>query len=393
MSASIFGAPVSGRDYRVDFFRGIALVMIFVNHVPGNVYEAFTNRNFGFSDAAEGFVFLAGFASAYAYGRPFLEGNALVASLKAWRRAGVLFLVHMTLTMATIGLFVWAAFAIGDGRLLQQIGLGHLLHRTLDTLLGLSVLGHQFGYVNILPMYIVLLLMVPGHLLILRFFGPRAMMGAAIALWVAVGVFRWNMPNYPNPGGWFFNPLAWQVIFAAGLYAGLLKSRGEAAVAFRPWLYAAALLYLAYALFVTKNQLWHWQTAQPFHFLIKDIDKSFATLPRVLHLLALVYVLAYLPRFLPLRPVRRENLLAMLGRHGLPVFATGTFLSLAAQAVRFEREPSLAFDTLLIGGGLLAQFALARYLDWWQVASKTPRKAAAAEPAEGEAVGKPAIIG
>ena len=44
-----------GRDHRLDIFRGLALMMIFINHVPGNVFEHLTSRNFGFSDAAEAF--------------------------------------------------------------------------------------------------------------------------------------------------------------------------------------------------------------------------------------------------------------------------------------------------------------------------------------------------
>ena len=75
----------TSRDHRIDFWRGVALVMIFFNHVPGTLWENFTSRNFGFSDAAELFVFLAGFAAAFAYGRPFLAGNRLIASVKAFR--------------------------------------------------------------------------------------------------------------------------------------------------------------------------------------------------------------------------------------------------------------------------------------------------------------------
>ena len=44
----------------VDFWRGFALVEIFVNHIPGNVYEQFTHKALSLSDSAELFVFLAG---------------------------------------------------------------------------------------------------------------------------------------------------------------------------------------------------------------------------------------------------------------------------------------------------------------------------------------------
>ena len=79
----------TGRDHRVDFLRGFALASIFINHVPGNVYEKLTHRNFGFSDAAEIFVLLAGFASAYAYFARYERGETLDSSLKALKRSGV----------------------------------------------------------------------------------------------------------------------------------------------------------------------------------------------------------------------------------------------------------------------------------------------------------------
>ena len=52
-------APKSARDPRIDLFRGLALVMIFINHVPGNPYEALTIRNLGFADAAEAFFLMS----------------------------------------------------------------------------------------------------------------------------------------------------------------------------------------------------------------------------------------------------------------------------------------------------------------------------------------------
>lgn len=68
MSATSSGAQ---RDLRIDFFRGLALLFIFIDHVPDNVLARFTLRNFGFADAAEVFVLLAGFSAVLAYGRTF----------------------------------------------------------------------------------------------------------------------------------------------------------------------------------------------------------------------------------------------------------------------------------------------------------------------------------
>ena len=66
------------RDARVDALRGLALLMIFIDHVPGNLLSLVTLRNFGFSDAAELFVLLSGFSSMVAYGGSFDRDGVVV---------------------------------------------------------------------------------------------------------------------------------------------------------------------------------------------------------------------------------------------------------------------------------------------------------------------------
>src|ERR1700681_1075835 len=57
------------RDVRIDFFRGVALYMILVDHVAGDPISRFTYQRIGFSDAAELFVFLSGVSCAIVYSR------------------------------------------------------------------------------------------------------------------------------------------------------------------------------------------------------------------------------------------------------------------------------------------------------------------------------------
>lgn len=369
-------APGTARDCRVDFFRGFALLTIFVNHVPGVVYEHLTSRNYGFSDSAELFVFLAGFASAFAYGRGFLQGSALVASIKAWRRAGTLYLVHIALTMIVVSLFSIAAMTTGDGRYLMQLGIGYFLLQPVETLAGVATLMHQLAYVNILPMYCVILLMLPLMLATVRRVGLPGLLLASGALWAFSGSSGFNLPNHPNPGGWQFNPFAWQFVFAIGLAAGLARAGGHALVAYRPALYAAALAWLAVSFLFVEFRLWGWWNGGPGPFLLTDIDKTYVTAPRLLHLLALVYVFAHAPNGSVFRRIGPNNVLSLIGRHSLPVFAVGTVLSLLIQALRLDREASLALDTALIGTGLALHVGLALFLEWWRGVT-APAKASA----------------
>src|SRR5690606_25820239 len=105
----------SRRDPRLDAFRGLALAMIFINHVPGTFYEQFTSRNFGFSDAAEAFVFMSGMAAGLAYSRPLVTDGWLAAALRIWARARQLYFVHIVTTVMAVALM--AAGALWWGRI------------------------------------------------------------------------------------------------------------------------------------------------------------------------------------------------------------------------------------------------------------------------------------
>src|SRR3979490_3371188 len=73
-SAPAVTLPAAGeRELRLDLFRGLALWLIFIDHLPPNILTWFTIRNYGFSDATEIFIFISGYTAAFVYGRPMLE--------------------------------------------------------------------------------------------------------------------------------------------------------------------------------------------------------------------------------------------------------------------------------------------------------------------------------
>ena len=84
-------SPVArqARDLRLDFFRGLALWFIYLDHIPNNAVSWITLRNYGFSDAAEAFVFISGYAAAVAYvgvlaRRGWLRATAQIAR-RVWQ--------------------------------------------------------------------------------------------------------------------------------------------------------------------------------------------------------------------------------------------------------------------------------------------------------------------
>ena len=232
----------SNRIRDIDFWRGAVLIAILIDHIPGNPLENWTPRNFGLSDSAEAFVFLSGLSvgliylpRAFKYGLEPVAGGCLKRALK-------LYGVHIALTVAALVVFGAAYWASGVPDLIQAHGRAFVFGSPGNGLLGLALLSHQLGYFNILPLYIVLMLWAPVAVaLALR--GPLLALTVSIGLYAAARAFDLNLPNWPEPGGWFFNPIAWQLVFTLGLVSAILWRDGLPRPA--PWLLALSAVTVA----------------------------------------------------------------------------------------------------------------------------------------------------
>jgi len=350
------------RDWRIDLFRGLALVMIFVNHVPDNPLTAFTTAAYGFSDAAEGFVLMAGIAAGLVFLRRLETGGAPEVTARAWRRAFDLYAAHLLTVLLAAAIVAYAAKVGGDPRLLGWLNLGPVFEDTAAALVGVVLLGHQPGYLNILPMYVVFLLAVPA-LLPLAASRPRALLAGSALLWAAANHWDLNLPHYPNEDGWYFNPFAWQFLFVIGLVIGVRLARGLPVVPRSNALLTAAIGYLLLALVVSLDEELIWPTL-PLPWFTYGLDKTWLTLPRLLHALALALVLARLPVAELLAALDRRGVLVLLGRNALPVFCAGSVLAIGAQVARFVLEAGVALELALVLGGIAAQVGLAAALAW-----------------------------
>ncbi|TCM85197.1 OpgC family protein [Rhodovulum steppense] len=386
------------RDPRIDAFRGLALVMIFINHAPRNPYEQFTSRNFGFSDAAEAFFVMSGIAAALAYSARFERGalaqNGLWAAVRpVWGRAWTLYLTQIFLTAWAIAIFAWGATTFGLPELLTKINLRQVFQNTEAALIGIPALMHQLGYVNILPAYAVLLLATPLAIYI----GLRSTVGLALiaaVLWFCAGFYRINLPNYPNPGGWFFNPLSWQALFFTGLLIGLRLREGKRLVPKSAILFALAAGYLVFVICWMKigplgqwmnNQLWQLGKAgAPFHLI--SHNKTYLALPRLLHILALVYVLSCIPAVTRLTGSVALAPLRLLGRQGLLTFAAGTLIALFLQVIFQGYPDEVWLRWVLPPLGVLALLAIAALRE----AASRPRSRPEAAPHASAGVTVPA---
>lgn len=358
------------RDLRLDVFRGLALAMIFINHVPGTIYEHFTNRNFGFSDAAEGFVIMSGIAAALAYGAVVRRDGVAAGFRRCVARVFTLYWVHIVTTVLALAIAAGAARFFGLTQMMEVNNIQIFLEDLTGGLIGVPLLTHQLGYFNILPLYCALLLIAPAAI-VLGQRAPLALLAVSGAVWFAAGIYRLNFPNFPTPGGWFFNPFSWQVLFVVGLLTGLAMKEGRRFVPVRPRLFWLACAYLLFSV------LWIWAApvqavgrdalaalenlGLPFHFT--TFDKTFVALPRLLHVLALLYVISCLPAIRQICHSRAAAPLALVGAHALPVFALGCVLSILGQAIKAHSGTNFVVDTHVIFIGLAAQLLLAMLLE------------------------------
>lgn len=368
-------APVRRpRDPRIDVFRGLLLVMIFIDHVPGNWYENLTLRNLGFSDAAESFFVMSGIAAGLAYsgGLNRASGKSLWAGIApVWKRAWVLYLSHIFLTVAGIAIFVVAAEFFGLTEVLSKNNLRQVFENTGPAILGIVTLGHQIGYVNILPAYSVLLLAAPFAILAGRKW-PYVLLAASVVLWFCTGLFRLNIPAYPNSGGWFFNPFAWQLLFVVGLLTGMALRDDKRFVPKNRFVFGLSLGWLLFVLawrYVPDlGPALNYGMAKlsalglPFH--ITSHDKTFLPLLRLLHVMALVYVVSYLPFITRICALPLVEPIRVMGRQGLLVFSAGALLSLASQAVLAYFEGVAIVPWVLIPLGVVALWVIAWLGDW-----------------------------
>jgi hypothetical protein len=385
------------RDTRIDVFRALALLTIFVNHVPGTIYEHLTHKNLGFSDAAEAFVLISGIAVGLAYGAKFQPGARLLTGLKMWRRAGVLYTTHIMTTMATLAIFCGTAIFLKRQEFLSQINIKPVMDHPVEAFFGIVTLGHQLGYNNILSMYAVLLLMAPAFLLLGRI-SLSLMVGVSGVLWLLAGIYRIAPHNYPTEGVWFLNPLSWQFLFVIGI-AGTMHIRNGGRIPANAWLIGASAAYLLIALAWVRLPLWGIDPSMGLPAVLTGFDKTFLSTPRLLHVLAASYLIVAIPAISNLARTAPDHPLAILGKHSLPVFIAGTLLAMAAQVMKLVNPGGLPYDTLLIATGIVVQFALAYYLEWlprigW--GGKSAAKAAPVQPATGTssisgAVAKPVL--
>ena len=206
------------RDLRLDLFRGLALWLIFLDHIPSNMVSWVTIRNYGFSDATEIFIFISGYTAAFVYGKVMLERGFVISSARdPAPRLADLCRPHLPVRdlLAEIS---YVARSFDNPLFAEEMDILDFLKQPDVTIIQALLLKFKPVNMDVLPLYIVLMLMFPPILwLLLR--SPTVAL-APRRVYAVAWKFGFNLPAYPE-GVWYFNPFAWQLLFVFGAWCAL----------------------------------------------------------------------------------------------------------------------------------------------------------------------------
>jgi hypothetical protein len=373
------------RDLRLDLMRGIGQWMVFLDHVPYDIVSWLTLRNYGFSDAAEFFVFISGYTAGFVYGPAIANGQILAATKRLLKRAWHLYVAHIFLFLFFVAQIARAARRFDNPMYGNEYNIFLFLEHP-DVMIGQTLmLKFKPVDLDVLPLYIVLVLALPAILLGLVKTPRWTLLGSAI-LYVLARYFDWNLPSFPG-GNWYFNPFAWQLLFVFGTWCGLNGAAEIATFVRSRAVLILALAWIAFSFLIVMT--WHIPALgamipQWMIHVIYPIDKSDLDMFRLIHFLALAVVFVhYVPRDWP---ALRSNLLrplVLIGQHSLPIFCLGVFLSFAAHWFLVQIEGDIVAQILVSFAGMATMVGVAWVLDKFKALPDhfAPRKAAATESA------------
>jgi hypothetical protein len=360
---------------RIDLFRGLALWLIFIDHLSPDVLSWFTIRSYGFSDAAEIFIFISGYTAAMVYGRTMFEFGLVVATLRILRRVWQIYLAHVFLFTILMAEIYFLTSRVQSSSYLEEMGVVEFFKQPGEALVQALLLRFRPLNMDVLPLYIVLMSFLPLILWLAKMSADIAL-ALSVALYAASWQFDLHLTAYPN-GFWSFNPFAWQLLFVFGAWCSLGGARRMSPILSSPVTLWLSIVYVFAAFCITLT----WYFPQLEHVLprrveqwIYPIDKTDLDILRFAHFLALAAITARLvPKGWPglnspwLRPM------ILCGQHSLEIFCLGVFLAFAGYFLLAEISGGVGLHFLVALIGILIMSAVAWLTSWHKHARKDRR--------------------
>ena len=223
-AAPAISRPAAGeRELRLDLFRGMALWLIFIDHLPPNILTWVTLRNYGFSDATEIFIFISGYTAAFVYGRAMQEAGFVVATARILRRVWQIYVAHVFLFTIFLAEISYVATSFENPLYTEEMGIMDFLKQPDVTIVQALLLQFRPVNMDVLPLYIVLMLFLPLILGLMKWKADFALT-LSVLLYALTWHYDWYLSAYPN-GYWVFNPFAWQLLFVFGAWCALGGAR------------------------------------------------------------------------------------------------------------------------------------------------------------------------
>jgi len=246
------------RDPRLDFYRGLAMYIIFLAHVPSNWWALWIPARFGFSDATEMFVFCSGMASAIAFGGSYDRRGWVIGTARVTYRVWQIYWAHLAVFFIAATLLA-SIDHFGDFEkvYIGSLNLWKFFADPGPQLIGLFTLTYVPNFFDILPMYMVLLLMMPVMMALSRV-NLWLVAGAVVLIWffaqgrlldgIGLGHLHLELPAEPwSNRSWFFNPFGWQLVFFTGF--ALMRGWLRAPPVNRQLIIAALIIVISFIFF------------------------------------------------------------------------------------------------------------------------------------------------
>jgi hypothetical protein len=355
------------RDLRLDFFRGLGLLFIFLDHIPQNIVSYFTLANVAFCDAAELFVFISGFSVALVFGGTLRQQGVVFAAVQVLKRCWTLYVAHVFLFVIFIAQVSYAAAKFDNPMFVDEMKVADFLQEPHIAVLKAISLQFQPEFMSILPLYIVLLLGFAVLLPLLRS-SPGPVVALSVLLYGVAIVLHLNLRTYPN-GVWYFNPFTWQLIFILGAALGVRQVDGLPRLKLWPrliWLSGGFLAVMAVVkMTITLFYLFDEVPPTVVSAIWAVGDKTNLGPLRLLNFFALAHVtVTLLKRDHPLFRSPFAEPVIICGQNSLNIFCLGIFLSVLAHFVLSEFGSDVLAQVAVSAAGVLIMFGAAYFLSW-----------------------------
>jgi hypothetical protein len=383
-SKPTFALASGQRELRLDLFRGLALWLIYIDHVSPDLLTWFTIRNYGFSDAAEIFIFISGFTAALVYGRATFESGFVIGTARVLRRVWQIYTAHLLLFLVLMAEIAYVV-SVSDkpSFYVGEMEVADFFKEPGPVMIQALLLRFRPLNMDVLPLYIVLMAFLPLVLALARLHRDLPLV-LSVAFYVLTIHFDLHLSTYRD-GFWSFNPCAWQLLFVFGAWCALGGAKRLSPIIASPLVFWLAVAYLSAAFFVTLT--WYFPQLEGFipawlARLIYPINKTDFDVLRFAHFLALsVVALRFVPGDWGGLKSRWIRPLILCGQYSLQIFALGVALSFAGYALLMELDAGVLLHVVVGAAGILIMYGVARIFTWYKWAM-TGRERAKAVPSD-----------